>query len=57
MSACPPRKSLGDLKLFTLEDYEALIERIKSGEIEIDNSFDTAKPPTVSEFTKLEMIS
>ncbi|NMD45043.1 MAG: BMP family ABC transporter substrate-binding protein [Clostridiales bacterium] len=42
---------------FTLEDYEALIERIKSGEIEIDNSFDTAKPPTVSEFTKLEMIS
>lgn len=53
----PTSKESWGFETFTLEDYEALIERIKSGEIEIDNSFDTAKPPTVSEFTKLEMIS
>lgn len=42
---------------FTLEDYNALIERIKGGEIVIDNSFDTAKTPEVSEFTTLDIIS
>lgn len=53
----PTEEASWGFKTFTLEDYEALIERIKSGEIKIDNSFDPAKVPEVSEFTKLEIIS
>ena len=44
-------------KTFTMDDYTALLERIKSGEIKIDNSFDPAKAPEVSEFTTLDIIS
>lgn len=53
----PTEEASWGFKTFTLEDYEALIERIKSDEIKIDNSFDPAKVPEVSEFTKLEIIS
>lgn len=41
---------------FTVEDYEALKEKIASGEITVDNSSDDATKPTVSEFTTVNYI-
>ena len=41
---------------FTVEDYEALRERISSGEITVDNSSDDGVKPTVSEYTEVNYI-
>ena len=41
---------------FTTDEYEALKEKIKSGEITVDNSSDDATKPTVSEFTTVNYI-
>ena len=37
-------------------EYEALKEKIKSGEIVVDNSSDDSTKPTVSEFTTVNYI-
>ena len=41
---------------FTTDEYEALKEKIKSGEITVDNSSDDSTKPTVSEFTTVNYI-
>ena len=41
---------------FTTDEYEAVKEKIKSGEITVDNSSDDATKPTVSEFTTVNYI-
>ncbi len=45
-----------NFETFTTDEYEALKEKIKSGEITVDNSSDDATKPTVSEFTKVNYI-
>ena len=39
-----------------MDEYNALKEKIASGEIVVDNSSDDATKPTVSEFTKVTYI-
>ena len=41
---------------FTTDEYEAVKEKIKSGEIVVDNNSDDATKPTVSEFTTVNYI-
>ena len=38
------------------DEYEALKEKIKSGEITVDNNSDDSTKPTVSEFTTVNYI-
>ena len=45
-----------NFETFTTDEYEALKEKIKSGEITVDNSSDDATKPTVSEFTTVNYI-
>lgn len=53
----PTTKESWGFKTFTADDYKAVVEKVKAGEIKVDNGFDAAKPPQVSEFTKLDIIS
>ena len=39
---------------FTQDEYTALLEKIRSGEITVDNSSDAATTPTTSEFTTVD---
>ena len=41
---------------FTTDEYEAVKDKIKSGEITVDNNSDDATKPTVSEFTTVNYI-
>ena len=45
-----------NFETFTVEEYEALKQKIASGEIVVDNSSDDATKPTVSEFTNVTYI-
>ena len=45
-----------NFETFTVDEYNALKEKISSGEIVVDNSSDDATKPTVSEFTKVTYI-
>ena len=45
-----------NFKTFTKDEYEAVKDKIASGEIVVDNSSDDATKPTVSEFTKVNYI-
>ena len=45
-----------NFETFTTDEYEALKEKIKSGEITVDNNSDDATKPTVSEFTTVNYI-
>ena len=45
-----------NFETFTVDEYEAVKEKIKSGEITVDNSSDDATKPTVSEFTNVTYI-
>ena len=45
-----------NFETFTVDEYNALKEKIASGEIVVDNSSDDATKPTVSEFTKVTYI-
>ena len=45
-----------NFKTFTTDEYEALKNKIKSGEIVVDNSSDDSTKPTVSEFTTVNYI-
>ena len=45
-----------NFETFTTDEYEALKEKIKSGEITVDNSSDDSTKPTVSEFTTVNYI-
>ena len=45
-----------NFETFTVDEYEAVKEKIKSGEIVVDNNSDDATKPTVSEFTTVNYI-
>ena len=45
-----------NFETFTTDEYEALKEKIKSGEITVDNNSDDSTKPTVSEFTTVNYI-
>ena len=45
-----------NFKTFTKDEYEAVKDKIKSGEIVVDNNSDDATKPTVSEFTTVNYI-
>ena len=50
------RDSSWNFETFTTDEYEALKEKIKSGEITVDNNSDDSTKPTVSEFTTVNYI-
>ena len=45
-----------NFETFTTEEYEEVKDKIKNGEITVDNSSDDATKPTVSEFTTVNYI-
>ena len=45
-----------NFETFTKDEYEAVKDKIKSGEITVDNNSDDATKPTVSEFTTVNYI-
>ena len=45
-----------NFETFTKDEYETVKEKIKSGEITVDNNSDDATKPTVSEFTNVTYI-
>ena len=49
----PTAEDSWNFETFTVEEYEALKQKIASGEIVVDNSSDDATKPTVSEFTNV----
>ena len=52
----PTSEDSWNFKTFTVEDYEAVKEKIASGEIAVDNTSDDATKPAVSEFTTVNYI-
>ena len=52
----PTDEDSWNFETFTVDEYEAVKEKIKSGEITVDNSSDDATKPTVSEFTTVNYI-
>ena len=52
----PTDEDSWNFKTFTVEDYEAVKEKIASGEITVDNTSDDATKPAVSEFTTVNYI-
>ena len=52
----PTAEESWNFKTFTKDEYEAVKDKIASGEIVVDNSSDDATKPTVSEFTKVNYI-
>ncbi len=52
----PTDEDSWNFQSFTKEDYEAIKEKIKNGEIVVDNSSDDATKPTVSEYTTVNYI-
>lgn len=52
----PTAESSWNFKSFTAEEYEALLGKLKGGEIKVDNNSDPATKPTVSERTAVEYI-
>ena len=52
----PTAEDSWNFETFTVEEYEALKQKIASGEIVVDNSSDDATKPTVSEFTTVNYI-
>ena len=52
----PTDEDSWNFETFTTDEYEALKEKIKSGEIAVDNSSDDSTKPTVSEFTTVNYI-
>ena len=52
----PTEADSWNFETFTTDEYEALKEKIKSGEIAVDNSSDDSTKPTVSEFTTVNYI-
>ncbi|NLC72455.1 MAG: BMP family ABC transporter substrate-binding protein [Ruminococcaceae bacterium] len=53
----PTAEASWGFKNFKLDDYNALVESIKKGEVKVDNNADTTVKPTVSEFTKVNYIA
>ena len=47
----PTAETSWAFRTFTVEDYQAELEKLRSGEITVDNSSDPAVQPTTSEFT------
>ena len=45
-----------NFETFTKDEYETVKDKIKSGEITVDNNSDDATKPTVSEFTTVNYI-
>ena len=52
----PTDEDSWNFETFTVDEYEAVKEKIKSGEIVVDNNSDDATKPTVSEFTTVNYI-
>ena len=52
----PTAEDSWHFKNFTVEEYEALKEKIASGEIVVDNSSDDSAKPSVSDFTTVNYI-
>ena len=52
----PTAEDSWNFETFTVDEYEAVKEKIKSGEIVVDNNSDDATKPTVSEFTTVNYI-
>ena len=52
----PTAEGSWNFKTFTAEEYEAVIAKLKSGEIKVDNNSDPATKPEVSEHTTVEYI-
>ena len=52
----PTAEDSWNFETFTKDEYETVKEKIKSGEITVDNNSDDATKPTVSEFTTVSYI-
>lgn len=52
----PTAESSWNFKTFTTEEYNTIVEKIRSGEVKVDNSSDPDVKPEVSEFTTVEYI-
>ena len=52
----PTAEGSWNFKTFTVEEYNGIVEKIKSGDIQIDDSSDVKVKPEVSEFTTVEYI-
>lgn len=50
----PTAEESWNFSTFTVEEYEALAEKIRSGELVVDNSSDDAVKPETSDFTKVD---
>ena len=50
----PTEEASWGFTTFTQDEYTALLEKIRSGEITVDNSSDAATTPTTSEFTTVD---
>ena len=50
----PTEEASWGFTTFTQDEYTALLEKIRSGEIAVDNSSDAATTPTTSEFTTVD---
>ena len=50
----PTAETSWNFSTFTVEEYEALAEKIRSGEIVVDNSSDDAVKPETSSFTTVD---
>lgn len=50
----PTAEDSWNFSTFTVEEYEAEVEKIRSGEITVDNSSDDATKPTTSEYVTVD---
>ncbi len=50
----PTAEDSWNFSTFTVEEYEAVKEKIRSGEITVDNNSDDATKPTTSDFVKVD---
>ena len=50
----PTEEASWGFTTFTQDEYTAMLEKIRSGEITVDNSSDAATTPTTSEFTTVD---
>ncbi len=50
----PTAEDSWNFSTFTVEEYEAVVEKIRSGEIVVDNSSDDATKPTTSDMTTVD---
>ena len=50
----PTAEDSWNFSTFTVEEYEAMVEKIRSGEIVVDNSSDDATKPVTSDLTTVD---